>query len=73
VKGVVVGRGVELEEHRVAAADDVRDRVAPAEPHQDAIRRRAAVVDGQVVLDDVALVPDPVKKVAVAVGCKLRD
>lgn len=60
VKWIVVGRRVELEEHGVAAADDVRHRVAATESNEHAVRRRAPVVDRQVVLHHVALIPDSV-------------
>lgn len=58
VKGIVVGRSMELEEHRVATADDVWHRVSSAESDQNFVRRGAAVVNGQIILHDVALIPD---------------
>lgn len=62
VERVVVGRGVKLQQHRVSATDDIGHRVTPAKSHQDSIGGRATVVNGEVVLHHVALIPNPEKK-----------
>ena len=59
MEGIVEWRGVELEQHAGPTAHYVRHDVAPTETHQHWVRRGSTVVNGQVVLHHVALVPHP--------------
>jgi len=55
----VVERGrMEFQQHVGSGTDDVRYRVAAAQPHQHRVRGQRPVVHRQIVLDHVALVPN---------------
>jgi len=56
----VVERGrVEFQQHVRTGTDDIRYRVTAAQPHQYGVRGQRSVVHRQIVLDHVALVPNP--------------
>jgi len=56
----VVERGsVEFQQHIGPGTDDIRYRVTAAQPHQYGVCSQRPVVHSQIVLDHVALVPNP--------------
>lgn len=56
----VVERGsVEFQQHIGPGTDDIRYRVTAAQSHQYWVRGQRSVVHSQIVLNHVALVPNP--------------